>query len=76
MIVILNQSSDFYASHESYITKIPIISINCNLNISDPKSSYKVPGNFKFTKKKSGNNFFFSILAATIKKATLTKSKK
>ena len=73
LVVILNQPSDFYANHESYIARIPIITVNCDLNISDYKSNYKIPGNFKFTKQKQGDNLFFSILAATLKKATIVK---
>jgi ribosomal protein S2 len=67
LIVILNSSANFNALNEGYLTRVPIISLNSD-NL-DVKSSYKVPGNFRFTDKKIRDNFFYSMLAATIKKA-------
>lgn len=69
LVVILNASSNTTALNEGYLTRIPVISLNCNLDITDPKPSYKIPGNFKFTQKKVRNTFFYSILSATLKKA-------
>lgn len=69
LIVILDSSINFNALNEGYLTRTPVISLNAN--ISDIKSSYTVPGNFKFTDKKVRNNFFYSILSATLKKAQI-----
>lgn len=68
LIVILNQISNLTALEESYNARIPIISLNSDLNILDVKPSYKIPGNFSFNKKKIRDNFFYSILNATFKK--------
>lgn len=69
LIVILDASANSNALNEGYLTRTPVISLNLHLDNSDIKSSYKVPGNFKFTHKKVRNNFFYSILSATLKKA-------
>lgn len=69
LIVILDSSVNPNALSEGYLTRTPVISLNLHLDNSDIKSSYKVPGNFKFTHKKARSNFFYSILSATLKKA-------
>jgi|SRR6478672_3378657 len=69
LIVILDSSMNSNALNEGYLTRTPVISLNLNLDNLDVKSSYKIPGNFKFTNKKVRNNFFYSILSATLKKA-------
>lgn len=76
LIVILNNSSNVTSVKEGYVTRTPVISINCDLDILDPKPSYKIPGNFKFTKKKIRNTFFYSILFATLKKANKNSNRK
>jgi len=69
LIVILDSSINTGALNEGYLTRTPVISLNSsNLDI---KSSYKIPGNFKFTNKKTRNNFFYSMLKATFKKAQI-----
>ena len=67
--VILNTNTNTSALTESYLTKVPTISLNCDLDISEIKSSYKITGNFQFQKKKIRDFFFYSILTAVIKKA-------
>lgn len=69
LIVILNDSDNYLALNEGYLARIPIISINCDLEIANLKSSYKVSGNFQFKKKKVRDTFFYSILTAVFKKA-------
>lgn len=69
LIVVLNGLENSSAINEGYLARIPIISINCNLDATDMKSSYKVPGNFQFKKKKSRDTFFYSLLIAVIKRA-------
>lgn len=72
IVVVLNPKVDYQALNESYKTRLPIITVTDNIN---KKSTYNLPGNFKFSKKKIGNNFFFSMLLATFKKANQHKIK-
>lgn len=73
LVVVLNHSTNINVLKESYRTKIPVIFLNNSLNILDSRPSYKIPGTFKFSQKKIRNTFFYSILAATIKKASQIK---
>lgn len=75
LIVIFDSKSNISVLNESYTTKIPIVSINCDSNILDIKSNYKVPGNFKFVGKKIRNTLLYSILILTLKKANKTLKK-
>lgn len=78
LVVILDFFSNQEAITEAYLARIPVISLNCDLHFLNNNSNYKIPGNFKFTKKKIRDMFFFSILAATFKKAqknSITKNK-
>jgi ribosomal protein S2 len=75
LVVVFDKVADKNALNETYLARIPVISLNCDLNLLKNKSSYKIPGNFQFTKKKVRNDFFFSILKATFKKADQLKSK-
>jgi ribosomal protein S2 len=69
LIVVLDASANSNALNEGYLTRTPVISLNLHFDNADIKSSYKVPGNFKFTHKKVRSNFFYSILSATLRKA-------
>jgi len=69
LIVILDSELNASALNEGYLAKIPVISLNSDLDISNFKSNYKIPGNFKFVGKKIRDTFFYSILIATLKKA-------
>lgn len=73
LIVLLNESSNKSAQNESYLTKIPTISLNSELDIYKNKTNYKIPGNFQFFNKKTRDNFFYSILIAIFKKGKKTK---
>jgi ribosomal protein S2 len=73
LIVIFNESDNKDVLNEGYKSRIPIILLNSNLDIQDNKPSYKVPGNFQFTNKKTRNNFFYSILISTLKKGNIYK---
>ncbi len=68
LIVIFNYSSNQKAIVEAYLAKLPVICLNCNLDITNSSLSYKVPGNFKFKKKKVRNMLVYAILAAILKK--------
>lgn len=74
LIVILDQSSNLGALEEGYTSRTPVISLNADLNTLKATATYKVPGNFIFTKKKSRNNFVYSILRAVLKKAKKDKT--
>jgi ribosomal protein S2 len=74
LIVILDSSSNQNVLNEAYATEIPTITLNHNLDITDERSEYKIPGNFVFTKKKIRDNFFFSILNTTFEKANRVKN--
>jgi ribosomal protein S2 len=74
LIVILDSYSNQNVLNEAYTTGIPTITLNHNLDIIDERSEYKIPGNFIFTEKKIRDNFFYSILNTTFKKANKIKS--
>lgn len=69
LIVILDFNSNKEAINEAYLTKIPLIFLNCDFKALNNNLIYKIPGNFKFTKKKIRDMFFYSILGATFKKS-------
>jgi ribosomal protein S2 len=69
LIVVLNASNNSSALDEGYSARIPIISINYDVEGFDLKASYKVSGNFQFKKKKVRDTFFYSLLTAVLKKA-------
>lgn len=68
LIVVLDFFSNQKAAIETYLARIPLISLNCDFKVSNDTSTYKIPGNFKFTKKKVREMFFYSLLKATLKK--------
>jgi ribosomal protein S2 len=68
LVVVLNFFSNQKPIVEAYLARIPIICLNCNLNITDQILSYKVPGNFKFRKKKVRNILTYAILQTIFKK--------
>lgn len=69
LIVVLDFNSNKEAITESYLTQIPLIFLNCNLiKQLNNNTIYKIPGNFRFTKKKIRDLFFYSILGTTLKK--------
>jgi ribosomal protein S2 len=74
LIVIFDQNADQNALIESYQARIPIISFSGNLDILNDKPTYKIPGNFKLSKKKIRANFFFSMLLSIFKKANYFNS--
>jgi ribosomal protein S2 len=69
LIVILDNSKKTLVLNESYVSRIPVISLNYNIKITNEKSSYKIPGNFQSRKKKNGHHFFYYIFTTMIKKA-------
>lgn len=75
LVVILDKELNSVALNESFKSKIPIISLNNNLNPFDLGSDYKIPGGFLVSKGEIKNNIFYSILVSIFKKAIQTKLK-
>jgi hypothetical protein len=75
LVIILNEKSDLIALEESYSNNIPVVSLNSSLNPFNFKPSYKIPGNFIFSKNKLKNNFFYSLLLSTLKRSIKVKKK-
>lgn len=74
LIIIYNLNEKATAVEESYIAKIPVITFNENFKINDNQAIYESPDNFKLINDKIfNNNFFFSIIKTTLKKALKTK---
>jgi len=72
LIVILDSFSSKKATAEANLACIPTITLNYDFKLINNNLNYKIPGNFKFTKKKTRDTFFYSIVAATLKKAKKT----
>lgn len=75
LIVIIDEENNTKALKESYISRIPVISLNSSLNPFDKESTYKIPGDFIFHKNIRTNNFFYSILLATLGKSNQIQKK-
>lgn len=76
LIVILNEKFNVAALKESSLKRIPTVSLNANYDLSNlTLSTYKVSGDYNFTKKKIRNNIFFLLLNALLKKAEIIKKK-
>lgn len=75
LIVIIDQKTEVQALIESYITRLPVISINTNSYEFEEKISYKIPVNLVCSKYKINNSLFYSILLTTLKKSELMKKK-
>lgn len=74
LIVILNEGSNLAALEESSLKRVPTISLNVRYNFSSSNfSTYKVMGDYNFTKKTIRNNFFFLFLNSVLKKAEQLK---
>lgn len=71
LIVVYNQNSKSTAIQESYIARIPTITLSTKLDFNN-KTTYKSLGNYELLSEKfENNNFFLSFL-----KTTLTRAKK
>ena len=78
LIIIYNLDSKATAIQESYLTRIPVITLSENLEISNKQATYESPEKFsRVNDKITNNNLFFSIIETTLKKALrITKIKK
>ena len=76
LIVILNENFNQVALKESSFKRIPTILLNSEYNTFNSNlTTYKVPGNYAFTKKIVRNNFFFILLNSLLKKAERFRKK-
>jgi ribosomal protein S2 len=75
LAVIIDQKSENSALKESYVARIPVISLNSNSNDFDEKSNYNVPVSLVSSKHNINNNLFYSLLFTTLKKAQIAKKK-
>lgn len=76
LIIIFNPVSELNSDKKLYISQIPTITINENLNNNlNLKQNYKLIGNFKFIEKQISNNICLSILKAIFKNTTFKKQK-
>ena len=76
LIVILKEQKGETILNEGYVSKIPIISLNSNLNTLNSKAICRIPGNFSFSSKRINNSFLYSILKAILKKGRVNSNKK
>lgn len=76
LIVILNESLTTNPLKEFSKKRIPTISLNYkNTNINNYSSTYRIRQNLSHIENKSMNNFFFSILTTTLRKAEKVRIK-
>ena len=73
LIVLLNSVATKNILNESYHSKIPIVSLTTYFNIFDSRSTYKIPGDSKFSIKNPRNNFFYMIIYSLFKQAHQNK---
>ena len=74
LIVILDSVSNQNVLKEASTTETPTITLNNNLGALSERFGYNIPGNFTFTKKKKRDDFFYSLLNTTFKKAKRVKN--
>lgn len=70
LVIIYNLDTKSTAVQESYLSQIPVITLTHKLDILNCKTSYNSFGNYCFKNEKmKNNNFFFSFLKTTLKRA-------
>lgn len=74
LIIIANFSEKATAIKESYISRIPVITMNKKLNILNFKTTYNLVGNYnRISDKMELNNLFFSFIKTTLNRAKKIK---
>jgi hypothetical protein len=77
LIIIANFSEKATAIKESYISRIPVITMNKKLNILNFKTTYNLVGNYnRISDKMELNNLFFSFIKTTLNRAKKSKKVK
>jgi len=76
LIVVLNEKLNLTALNESSLKRIPTITLNSCYNLLNFNlATYKVEGDYSFTRKTTRNNLFFLLLSSLFRKAELVKQK-
>lgn len=76
LVVILNEKLNLTALKESYLKRIPTISLNSDYNLFNANLSiYKIMGDYNLDKKEIRNNIFFLLLSALLKKSEILRKK-
>lgn len=74
LVVVCNLNEQTTAIEESYVARIPVISVSKNLNILNSKTAYKSIGNYNIINEKvENNNLFFSLVSSTLNRAKKAK---
>lgn len=74
LIVLPNIAKQTTAIKESYIGRIPVITVNKESNILNLRTTYKSVGNYNIVNQKIENNYlFFSFIKTTLNKAKKAK---
>jgi ribosomal protein S2 len=77
LVIVYNLNSNATAIEESYVSRIPVITLSKDLNILATNSTYKSPGNFNLVNEKiMNNNIFYSIISTSLRRAVATKKAK
>lgn len=77
LIIVYNLTNKASAINESYISRLPVITLDKNLDTLKNKATYKTPGNYSFTNEKTQNNeLFYSFIKTTLKRAISKKKNK
>jgi ribosomal protein S2 len=76
LVVVLNEKLNLTALEESFLKRTPTISLNTDYKLNNSNlSTYKIAGNYNFSKKTVRNNFFFLLLSSILKKAEQLKKR-
>ena len=75
LVVINNLDINLTAFKESYLARIPAITITKEINISKMKSNYNTIGSYHFFSEKQENTNFFNLFIKTILQKTKNKKK-
>lgn len=71
LVILFDETKEKFVIRETDQLKIPLITVNSKM-FENPSVLYKIPGNFTFSHKKTGNVFFF-MLISIFKKLLLTQ---
>ena len=77
LVIVYNLNDKATAVKESYLSRIPVITLSGNLDILNNNATYKSPKSFNFVNEKiTHNNIFYSILKTTLRRAISAKKTK
>lgn len=74
LVIVCNLTDKATAIEESYIARVPVITLSKSLNILETKATYKSPGDYSIVNEKiTNNNIFYSMMKTTLNRAIITK---